>query len=100
MTLEDHPYYDRMLALCQSIPCLAMMPECAVWDPELLIARWPTASSGERACIQFVLNVWSDDHRSWEEEYGIPPFTLREFSHLSTDNQAAVAAWFDNPFWP
>jgi hypothetical protein len=97
---EGHPYEERMVALCQSIPALAGMPECATWDSLRLARRWGTASSGERACIQFVLNVWDRHWKDWHEAHGIPPFTIQDFAALDDDNCAAIAKWFAKPFWP
>lgn len=85
-----------MERLCAAIPCLAHMAGAVPWDPLLLAWRWGTASSGERAAIQFALSVWDPE---WSP-CAVPPFTLADFAHLDEPGQAAVAAWFAEPFWP
>lgn len=92
--------HDMMTGLCQSIPAIGHMPETRVFDAETLAKRWATASGGERAAIAFVLNVYNNDWRMWQEEYGIPPFTIEDFARLDDGNRAAIATWFARPFFP
>ena len=100
-TPNRHPYAARMEELCHSLPCLRSMPSAWLpWDANVLAERWGTASSGEKAGIQFVLNVWNHHWRDWQDEFGIPPFTVQDFARLDEDSAAAVAAWFAAPFWP
>ena len=100
---EFEDYSARMDALCRSIPCLSRLSEAVPWDPLLLAHRWHTASSGEQAAIQFVVSVWdnnTDQTEAWRLAWGFSPFTLSDFARLDDDNQAAIAAWYADPFWP
>lgn len=88
-----------MAVLCATFPCLDGLAGTGTrpdspWSPELLLYRYRTASSGERACIKFVLEVYNPDCVQ-----DIGRFTLDDFASMDPHNQAAFAAWARKPWW-
>jgi hypothetical protein len=91
-----HGEEGRWAKLVRAFPCLRGKPGVDPWDAELL-DEWATkASSGERLCAAFVLNVWNG-YATWK----VGEFDLvKAGGVLDNDNLAAIASWVQHPWFP
>lgn len=89
---------QKLAALCATFPALAGMEgtgtDGAPWSPELLLARYGTASSGERACIKFVLEVYNPECLA-----DIGRFDLDDLARMDPTHQHIFAEWAVSPWW-
>ncbi len=88
------------MALAESFPCLRIKIEeyhPARFDPDTFWRLMRGASSGERLCALFVLNVWSPVYaarKGWK-------FDLFEFAVTAdSTNRELVCEWITYPDWP
>lgn len=88
---------ERMSVFAETFPCLRNKPGVLPWNPQKL-QRWAStvASSGERHCARFVLNVWNPYHK-WR----LGKFLLVEAMNvLDSGNREAMVRWIQNPWFP
>jgi hypothetical protein len=102
-TIEKGPSPDQLIfGLIESFPCLGRkvghwLRPAKRFDPDEFFALFDCASSGERHCALFVLNVWSHGYaetKGWR-------FDLIAFmSCADNENRDALLTWAAKPFWP
>lgn len=77
----------------QQLPGLGVFP----WDPMRAVARYRTASHGERLMLAFLLGVWNPGTK-WK---GVTRFDLFEAGHcLSYEALVIIARWTTHPRFP
>ena len=97
-----------ILELIDSFPCLRMIvrpQDCLTkahhekpsFDPDKFLALMDCASSGQRLCAKFVVNVWNPTYakmQGWD-------FDLFDFvGTADRENKMPVLDWMQNPRWP
>lgn len=88
------PHFEALCSEFDDIfPGLGVFP----WDPLRAVARYKTASHGERLVLAFLLGVWNPDTK-WK---GVNRFDLFDAGHtLSFDALGVIARWTANPRFP
>ena|SRR5579871_1162393 len=94
--------HQLIFGLIRSFPCLEIkvgpwLRRTAHFDPDEFWALFDCASSGERLCALFVLNVWSHgyaDTKGWRFDF------IAFIGCADSGNREALLAWAAKPFWP
>jgi hypothetical protein len=86
---------QAIIELAQSLPALQFLNlTVEKWEPEKIDALAERLSTGERACVQFLLHVW-DFHRSWKA--GSP--NMGTLDTLDKTHRKVFSEWAADPWW-
>jgi hypothetical protein len=97
------PTPDQLIfGLIRTFPCLEIkvgpwLHRTERFDPDEFFSLFDCASSGERLCALFVLNVWSHGYaetKGWRFDF------IAFMSCADSGNRNALLAWATKPFWP
>ncbi len=94
--------HQLIFGLIRSFPCLVIktqhwLDRTEQFDPDEFFALFDCASSGERHCALFILNVWSHGYaemKGWRFDF------IAFISCADRANRDALLEWAAKPCWP
>jgi hypothetical protein len=88
---------QKMAAFASQFPALRGKPGVHPWDAKKL-QRWAStvASSGERHCAVFCLNVWNPYHKWRAGRFNL----VDACGVLDAGNREPILKWIANPWFP